>query len=205
MNEPIYAYASYTHIFLAVFFIVLTFINKDIRGIIWLAGAVLSSFISHVAINTIKTDKVTGGSDREGRPSNCYTKNFSYKLWNESHPALSSNVITFTLSYVLFPMLSVNKINPIVIAGLVLLFIMDAYKKISDNSETCKVLSSDIIVIGIIGLGVGYMWYKILKDTNNERMFYFNEFLSTNEICSKPSNTQFKCRVYKNGELIANL
>ena len=51
MNKPIYAYASYTHVFLATFFTVLTFINKDIRGIIWLAGAVFSSFLSHSDIN----------------------------------------------------------------------------------------------------------------------------------------------------------
>ena len=38
--------------------------------------------------------------------------------------------------------------------------------------------------------------------TGNDKMLYFNEILSNKVICGRPSESTFKCAVYKNGELL---
>ena len=60
-----------------------------------------------------------------------------------------------------------------------------------------------VISGGIIGYVIGIVYYSILKSTGNERFLYLNELKSNNVVCSKPSEQQFKCAVYKNGQLIS--
>ena len=35
-------------------------------------------------------------------------------------------------------------------------------------------------------------------------LLYFDEFISNNVVCSRPTEQTFRCSVYKNGELISN-
>ena len=199
MAKQFYEYSTFTHIFLGVFFISLSVINKDIRGIIWLSGALISTTISHFASKILIPTEEQICWDGDVRPE--------YSMREKTSPALSSNIISYTISYLLFPMLSVKKINTVVIVALVLFFVLDGYTKVRGPSklEQCATKAMDVIIIGLIGLLFGYLWYKFLEQTGNERMFYFNEFLGNNAVCKKPSKSQYKCRVYKNGELITNI
>ena len=60
-----------------------------------------------------------------------------------------------------------------------------------------------VVAGGLIGYILGYIYYSLLKSTGNEKMLYLNELQSNNVVCSKPSEQQFKCAVYKNGQLIS--
>ena len=45
----------------------------------------------------------------------------------------------------------------------------------------------------------------IMYGTNLKTYLYINEVNTNKEVCSMPSNQQFKCRVFKDGTLIGNL
>jgi hypothetical protein len=186
----------FVHYFLVAFFLTISFINRDVRGVIWLTGAMISTLISAIIIT------VLGKENEQSCESDGYSlsKNGMFK-----NVALPGNIITYTLSYLLFPMTDSKKINPIIISLLVLCYLVSGYEKMTNNKENCTTGAKDVILVGLIGLAVGYFWYKILKKSGNNRLYYYSEFLSNNVVCNKPEKTQFKCKVYKNGELIANL
>ena len=50
---------------------------------------------------------------------------------------------------------------------------------------------------------MGAFWGYIISKANNPSLQYFAG-TSGNEVCSAPSNTTFKCDVYKNGELLSS-
>ena len=189
----------FVHYFLVAFFLTISFINRDIRGVIWLTGAMISTLISAIIITIFGKDVAE---------HDCTAANDGLALSKTgmfNNIALPGNIITYTLSYLFFPMSDSKKINPIIISILGLSYLVSGYHKITTSTDACKTSSKDIILVGLIGLAVGYFWYKILKKSGNNRLYYYSEFLSNNVVCNKPEKTQFKCKVYKNGELITSL
>ena len=62
------------------------------------------------------------------------------------------------------------------------------------------------VIFGLIlGLVIGTIYYVIIKGSGNELLLYNTDFISNKVACSRPSKQQFKCAVYKNGELLRNL
>ena len=168
----------------------ISIINKDFRGLIWITGALFSTIITQIFLKII-------GKTKEGDMKEC-----KGVLPIDKNPALSSNIITYTLSYLLFPMMKIDKLNMQIVVGLLLLFSLNGYKKLTAKEEHCKSGAMELIFVGIFGFIMGYLWYKLLLSNNLDRLLYFSEFVSDNSVCSKPRKTQFKCSVYKNGELI---
>ena len=183
-------YFQFSHVFLGIFFMSISIINKDFRGLIWITGALFSTIITQFFLKIIRKTK-------EGDMKEC-----KGVLPIDKNPALSSNIITYTLSYLLFPMMKIEKLNMQIIVGLLLLFSLNGYKKLTAKEEHCKSGAIELIFVGISGFIMGYLWYKLLLSNNLDRLLYFSEFVSDNSVCSKPRKTQFKCNVYKNGELL---
>lgn len=181
---------QFSHIFLGLFFMSISVINQDIKGIIWATGALFSTIITQMFLKFIVKTK-------EGDMKEC-----KGILPIDKNPALASNIITYTLSYLLFPMMKIDKLNMQIVLGLLLLFSLNGYKKLTAPKEHCRSGAMGIIFVGISGFIMGYLWYKLLISNNLDRLLYFSEFVSDNSVCSKPRKTQFKCSVYKNGELI---
>ena len=59
------------------------------------------------------------------------------------------------------------------------------------------------------GAAIGglYSWgcYSLLHANGGDKFLYFNTVSSNNVYCSKPKKQQFKCNVYKGGEIISTL
>jgi hypothetical protein len=55
-----------------------------------------------------------------------------------------------------------------------------------------------------IGIVIGIIWSNIIFATNTPSLQYFPEY-KNNEVCKKASPTKYKCKVYKNGELIKTM
>jgi hypothetical protein len=183
---------QFSHIFLGLFFMSISIINQDLRGLIWITGALFSTIITQIILKII-------GKNKNGDIKEC-----KGLLPIDKNPALSSNIITYTLSYLLFPMMKIDKLNMQIVVGLLLLFSLNGYKKITEEREHCKSGAMELIFVGISGFIIGYLWYKLLLNNNLDRLLYFSEFISDNSICSKPRKTEFRCRVYRNGEIITD-
>ena len=80
-----------------------------------------------------------------------------------------------------------------------MLFMIDAVTKVQGNCTT----PLGIVSGAIIGYTLGVIFYTLIYSTGYKNLLYLNELTSNNVTCSKPSNQQFKCAVYKNGTLIS--
>ena len=121
----------------------------------------------------------------------------------------STYILTFTVMYFVMPMIlisSQNKINVInygVLAFFIAYIMLDLFIK---NSLSCipGIISGLVLGNIVSGLFLGSLAAVIMYGSNLKGYLYINEINSNNEVCSMPSKQQFKCSIYKNGELVGS-
>jgi hypothetical protein len=123
----------------------------------------------------------------------------------------STYILSFTLMYFLMPMImlssqsNTNAINYGVLAFFITYIALDLSIK---KSLSCIPALFSNLVIGDILSGVflgSIISGLIMYGTTLKSYLYINEINSNKEVCSMPSKQQFKCRVFKNGELVGNI
>ena len=123
----------------------------------------------------------------------------------------STYIMSFTLMYFLMPMIMIsqqsntNAINYGVLAFFIAYIALDLFIK---KSLSCIPAFFSTLVIGDLLSGVflgGIISGLIMYGTTLKSYLYINEINSNKEVCSMPSKQQFKCRVFKNGELVGNV
>jgi hypothetical protein len=62
-----------------------------------------------------------------------------------------------------------------------------------------------IVMGSILGLIFGITWFLIIKASGQTGLLYYDDLVSNKIACSRPTKQNFKCQVYKNGELIQNI
>ena len=55
-----------------------------------------------------------------------------------------------------------------------------------------------------IGASLGALYYFLLNLSNNSNLVYFSDTISNNVQCTRPTNQNFKCKVYKGGNAITD-
>ena len=123
----------------------------------------------------------------------------------------STFILTFTMMYFLMPMImiskqkNINAINYGVLAFFVAYIVLDLFIK---KSLMCIPSFFNKFVIGdvVSGLFLGALISGIIMyGSNMKKYLYINEINGNNEVCAMPSKQQYKCRVFKDGELVGNL
>ena len=118
-------------------------------------------------------------------------------------------LLSFTLFYFLTPMIlltidtNVDSINYIIVLFFMCYIFLDLAMK---KQMGC---TQNVTNIGIVGnffsgtlLGSGLS--ALLYTSSVRNLLYVGEVNSDKEVCSMPSQQKFKCRVYKNGELVGS-
>ena len=142
-----------------------------------------------------------GSEPEENQCAICNLIEFPLVSTQFNVPNYNSMFISFTLMYLLLPMLSNNQINFWIVGTIVSIFAVDAYVKLQ---YSCTV-PRGIVFGGIIGSALGAAYYFILKLSDVKSLLFFNDLTSNNVVCKRPQNQTFKCSVYKNGQVIQDL
>lgn len=118
-------------------------------------------------------------------------------------------LLSFTLFYFLTPMilLTVDSNTDSINYPIVLFFLCYTFLDLAMKKEMgC---SKNVTNVGIIGnffsgtlLGAGIS--ALLYSSPIRNLLYVNDVNSDKEVCSMPSQQKFKCRVFKNGELVGS-
>lgn len=183
--------------FLLGFFLVMSSIfNQDLRGFVYLAGVLMATVINILLLNIIRSES----NPKRGPICDLIAINIFEPGGTFDNPNLSSSFIAFTSAYLLLPMIYNKQMNWMVLIFLLILFIIDVFTKISNGCTG----GPGVFTGALTGLLLGSLWYSLLQATGNQKLTYFNEFISNNVVCSRPQKQTFKCAVYKNGELIKN-
>ena len=122
----------------------------------------------------------------------------------------STYILTFTMMYFLMPMIllskqsSINAMNYGVLAFFISYISLDLFIK---KSLTCIPSFFSSLVIGNIISGLflgGVIAGLIMYGSSLKPYLYINEVNTNKEVCSMPSKQQFRCSIYKNGELVGS-
>lgn len=122
----------------------------------------------------------------------------------------STYILTFTMMYFIVPMVMVSQQNKINVMNYGVLAFFIAYIGLDlfiKNSLSCIPGIFSTMVIGNILAGLflgGLIAGVIMYGSNLKSYLYINEINNNKEVCSMPSKQQFKCSVYKNGELVGS-
>lgn len=115
-----------------------------------------------------------------------------------SFPSMSTSILSFSSAYLIYPMIKNNQQNYQLISFLIAITCINAVVEIT---QKC---GSFFEIIGSIALGAsfGALYYFLLNLSNKSNLVYFSDTISNNVQCTRPSNQNFKCKVYKGGNKI---
>lgn len=188
--------AALAPLILGFFMIMISVFNQDIKGIIYLAGILISTVINVLLLNMIKSER-----NKDESSETCDLIHLPFNLSDYNIPSLNSVLLTFTFVYLIMPMVASNQMNYALIIFLSGMIIVDAISKIMNKCTNI----GGVLIGCLLGGIMGAIWYIIFKAAGLNSLLYFNTGDSDKLYCSRPKNQTFKCAVYKNGEIIKTL
>ena len=193
--KNIYAYfSSLSPLYISAYLLISSISNGDIgKSGMFIAGLVLVLFIHSIIAMSI------GGKFEETNSSKYKLEcNFVQVplLSNYMIPNLNSTLLAFIFTYLIMPMQTYNSYNIILLSIIGAFFGINAISKVLHGCTTMV----GILISLVIGFIIGFIWYSIVLTSNPKLLFFSSE--GGDPICSRPSKQTFKCKVYKNGEVI---
>ncbi len=188
-------FSAISPILLVFFLVMISIFNSDIKGLVYLGGILTASLINLFVLNTLKIKSKTIV------PPSCNLIEFPFNLNEYVSPAFNSMFISFTFVYLFLPMKFISGINYAVLISILSLLVLDAGTKIMGGCTTF----SGVALGTLIGMILGIIYFVLLYNTDHKDLLFFNAEPSNNVICSRPKKQQFKCVVYKNGEIVKSL
>jgi len=178
-----------------------SFINQDTKGIFWLMFTILGLTIVSNIIIYFNPASI----DQEWR-NNMMLPIFAIYYKSCS---LSSFLIAFTFMYLWLPMIYVKNINYSVVAIFIFFFIYDIlgrqFLSLPSNANVSNYDGIGTFTGTFVGITYGILCFYLIYSIGGDSMLYFNSTSSNKEYCSRPKKQQFKCNVYKNGQIISTL
>ena len=162
--------------------------NNIVKGLIFMAGLVIITFINYLLKNSIKSPQ----SELASPFCNTLPAPFTFRSENNifNSPSTSSTIIAFAASFLIYPMFLNNEAN---IPLTVFLIALTGINGSVEYSDLCTPLFG--IFLGIlVGVFFGIIYYSLVAMTNEE-MAFFSKVGSNNVQCSKPKKQKFKCAV----------
>jgi len=170
----------------------LSFIFQNFKGIIYLGFLIAFCFVREGLYY------VNGGEISPDEGTICNSIQYS-KYGNTSFSAF---VFAFTITYLSVPMFLNGTANLWIFVALICYMLLDIYIKIY---KKCIIQTSDLFLNICAGTFCGYLIISLMNLGGSSKFLFFNEQTSGKEICTQPSTQTFKCKVYKNGELIGGI
>lgn len=194
-------FASFMSPLLISFFMIMISIinNKVIKGLIYLFGLTIVTYLNYLLKILINKSVLPGASSMCGMLPDPFTRIQDNK--ELISPNYSSTAISYTGTYLIFPMVINNKINPALLTIMLSLLVINCGVEYSNN---CADLSS--LILGIsVGVSFAMIYYGIIASSSkeNEKLLFFTENLGNNAQQCELKNQKYKCNVYQNGHLIS--
>ena len=174
--------------FIVTFLLMASLFNLKINGLIYLSGILLTFAICY-SIALLSDTKSEASCELFS------TLGYNYKI-----PSFQVAISWFTLVYLFIPMVQNSLLNPAVI---VVLLVGAGINMVYLQAKKCTNFQG-IFLGAIIGCLMAAVMVSILSVSGNRDLLFYNELVSNNAICTKPSKQRFKCSTYKNGELVSN-
>jgi hypothetical protein len=188
LNKLLKGISDVSPILITGFMFMNTVFNYDLKAVFWVAPLIL-----WISLMRYLQSKM---------PDNMISNPSCSKIWGKyKSPSLSSFFIMYTLGYIATPMPIYNDWNIVAVLMFVALFTVDATVRLKSDCST----RSGVAVGGLGGLIMGIFMYFVFSWVGLSKFLYFNNSSSNNTYCTKPTKQNFKCYVYKNGNIISSI
>jgi len=182
---------------LICFFALASFFNQDFKGIIYLVGLIMTTFVSSIIGNAFSLEYPSSDSMHE------LCKMVEIGEGQEfSKVPLSLTVYGYTFAYLFYVMVRYKYI----LQNLPTLFffpLMIAIDVMWNQRYGCYTIAQVFAAIVLSALG-GIAWAALFDQFGLTQLQYFHA-VQGKDVCSVPKKTTFRCRVFKNGKLIGNI
>jgi hypothetical protein len=169
----------------------MSFIFQNFKGFIYLG------FLLAISVAREFLLMISGASPKASQNRVCDMAQYS----KYGNAGFSLFVLAFTVCYICMPMFLNKDVNWWVFGGLLAYLLMDIGIR---YMKQCITSASDILLSLITGAAAGVLIPGLLYVGGSSKYLFFNEISSSKEICSMPKKQQFKCNVFKNGELVTS-
>ena len=180
----------YSPIIVAISIIAFSVIIQSSKGFIYLgfmfAVSIIREFLYYAA-----------GAEEVKMPGICSVINYS----THGNNTYSSFMIAFTLMYMCLPMYLNGSMNWFVLGTFISYLSLDIMVR---GLNKCVGDVSVLFLNVASGLISGLLIITAMNAGGSSKFLFFNEMQSSKVVCTRPKKQQFKCAVYKNGELISN-
>ena len=177
--------------FIVLLFIMISIINSNIKGFIYFLGLIILYGIVFVFQSSLPNNKI------KERQAICSLFDKYVKI----HPSFISGLYVYTITFMLFPMILYNVYNIKLIIILLVCYVIDIIVRKKYNCTNAL----SIMGGSCLGISIALAWAYILNETNNKSLLYYDDLVSNKLSCARPSNEQFKCSVFQNGELLQTI
>jgi hypothetical protein len=182
----IYLFFRLAPFIIVSYFSLSSLLNQDIKGIIYLAGAIISSVITILIGNTINDEYTTV---KEGKEAVCNMLTLGSNGAFSKIP-LGISILSYTLIYLVYVIVKYN-MEMYNLPTLILFPVLIAGDALWNVKNSCfKPLG--ILLSIIIGGSFGALWAFIIDSIKQPKLQYFNVG-SDKTVCNRPSKQLFKC------------
>jgi hypothetical protein len=187
-------------IFIFSFLIMSAFANQNIlKAAIWLVFTITGLF----SITMLSKDSLIEQDNIFSQPP------IIFPLFAKFYRicSTSSFFIIYTFVYLLMPMIYANNINYAIVFLFIAFYLSDVLGRKEMKINGIPNYNAIGTINGTIcGILYGILCFFIIYKAGDKYLFFSTSTASSSgEYCSKPSKQQFKCNVYKNGQLISTM
>jgi hypothetical protein len=214
-----YMYFRLAPFILVCMFSLTSILYQDFKGLIYLAGLVLSCILATITGSSLFENSVTNSTtSSSSTPVITTSTKVDERLkglevcnlltLSDAGPISKIPLSLVTFSYTAGYLLYIINHNGLVYQNLPTLIILPTLCVVDivwHLANKCTKDGSLYPLLGavLIGGGVGVLWSYIISRTNNSELQYFNG-ISNAQQCSRPTTQQFRCDVYKGGALLSS-
>ena len=185
-------FSLFSPIILVSFITSLSFIFQNVKGLVYLG------FVLGVAIIRYYIYYINNAIPSKRDSTIC--SSIQYTSYGNS--TFSSFIFAFTAMYLFLPMFMNSSANYWLFSLTLVYFFADIFIK---QYKNCYASMTELILNILLGCATGGLIVMLMYIGKASKFLFFNEMVTDKEVCSKPKNSQFKCQVYKNGELLADM
>lgn len=182
----------FSPIILATSITSLSFIFQNFKGLIYLGFLIAACVVRNYVY------MVAGGKAIVNDGTICTSIQYS----KYGNPTFSAFVFSFTIMYLSLPMFSNGAPNLWVFISLISYFLIDMFIKIY---KKCVIKTSDLFLNVLLGLTSSALIVTLMYVGGSGKYLFFNEVSSDKDICYKPKEQTFRCKVFKDGTLVGNI
>lgn len=185
----------YSPIIIATIITSLSFVFQNFKGLIYLGFLIASCVVRNYIYDAIGSERLIFNKD-----DICTAIQFSNS--KNGNASFSAFVFAFTIMYLSFPMFSNGEPNFWIFVTLLCYFFADIIIK---KNKNCITDTGDVFLNVLMGLASSSLIITCMYAGGSGKYLFFNEISSNNDMCYKPKEQNFKCKVFKDGVLVNEL